>query len=161
LNMPLAFDDIVQLPHGLVLVCGPAGSGKSTTLAALAQEALRARSLLLVTLEDPIEYTLTTFNQSLIRRRQIGRDVRDFATGLRDALRADPELLLLGELRDPESIALALTAAETGHLVLASMHSGSAASAIERIVDAAPSERQAQVRLQLADSLRAVVAQRL
>ena len=161
LNMPLAFDDLVQLPHGLVLVCGPAGSGKSTTLAALAQEALRARSIVLVTLEDPIEYTLSAFNQSLIRRRQIGRDVRDFATGLRDALRADPELLLLGELRDPESIALALTAAETGHLVLASMHSGSAASAVERIVDAAPIERQPQVRLQLADSLRAVIAQRL
>lgn len=161
LNMPLAFDDVVQLPHGLVLVCGPAGSGKSTTLAALAQEALRARSIVLVTLEDPIEYTLSAFNQSLIRRRQIGRDVKDFATGLRDALRADPELLMLGELRDPESIALALTAAETGHLVLASMHSGSASSAIERIVDAAPNERQQQVRLQLAESLRAVIAQRL
>ena len=161
LGMPLAFDDLVQLPHGLVLVCGPAGSGKSTTLAALAQEALRSRPLLLVTLEDPIEYTLTATNQSLIRRRQVGRDVADFATGLRDALRADPELLLLGELRDPETIALALTAAETGHLVLASMHSGSAASAIERIVDASPTDRQQQVRLQLGDSLRAVVAQRL
>jgi twitching motility protein PilT len=161
LGMPLAFDDLVQLPHGLVLVCGPAGSGKSTTLAALAQEALRSRPLLLVTLEDPIEYTLTATNHSLIRRRQVGRDVSDFATGLRDALRADPELLLLGELRDPETIALALTAAETGHLVLASMHSGSAASAIERIVDASPTDRQEQVRLQLADSLRAVIAQRL
>jgi twitching motility protein PilT len=161
LNMPLPFDDLVQLPHGLVLVCGPAGSGKSTTLAALAQEALRSRALLLVTLEDPIEYTLSASNQSLIRRRQIGRDVSDFATGLRDALRADPELLLIGELRDPETIALALTAAETGHLVLASMHSGSVASAIERIVDASPTDRQGQVRVQLADSLRAVIAQRL
>jgi len=161
LNMPLPFDDLVQLPHGLVLVCGPAGSGKSTTLAALAQEALRSRALLLVTLEDPIEYTLSASNQSLIRRRQVGRDVRDFATGLRDALRADPELLLIGELRDPETIALALTAAETGHLVLASMHSGSVASAIERIVDASPTDRQGQVRVQLADSLRAVIAQRL
>ncbi|HEY2734221.1 MAG TPA: ATPase, T2SS/T4P/T4SS family, partial [Polyangiales bacterium] len=115
----------------------------------------------LVTLEDPIEYTLTPSETSLVRRRQIGRDVRDFASGLRDALRADPEMLMLGELRDPESIALALTAAETGHLVLASMHSGSASSAIERIVDSYETGRQQQIRWQLADSLRAVVAQRL
>jgi twitching motility protein PilT len=161
LNMPLSFDDLIDLPHGLVLVCGAAGAGKSTTLAALAQEALQRRSMLLVTLEDPIEYTLTPSETSLVRRRQIGRDVRDFATGLRDALRADPEMLMLGELRDPESIALALTAAETGHLVLASMHSGSAASAIERIVDSYPTGRQQQIRWQLAESLRAVVAQRL
>ncbi|HEX4351313.1 MAG TPA: PilT/PilU family type 4a pilus ATPase, partial [Polyangiales bacterium] len=161
LNMPLSFDDLIDLPHGLVLVCGAAGAGKSTTLAALAQEALQRRSMLLVTLEDPIEYTLTPSETSLVRRRQIGRDVRDFATGLRDALRADPEMLMLGELRDPESIALALTAAETGHLVLASMHSGSAASAIERIVDSYPTGRQRQIRWQLAESLRAVVAQRL
>jgi twitching motility protein PilT len=161
LNMPFAFDDLIDLPHGLVLVCGAAGSGKSTTLAALAEEALHRRSLVLVTLEDPIEYTLTPSPTSLLRRRQIGRDVRDFATGLRDSLRADPELLLLGELRDPETIALALTAAETGHLVLASMHSGSAASAVERIIDAFPAARQQQVRLQLAESLRAIVAQRL
>jgi twitching motility protein PilT len=161
LNMPCAFDDLVDLPHGLVLVCGAAGSGKSTTLAALAQEALRRRSRVLVTLEDPIEYALTGSETSLVRRRQIGRDVSDFATGLRDALRADPDILLLGEIRDPETIALALTAAETGHLVLASMHSGSAASAVERIVDACPAVRQSQVRLQLAESLRAIVAQRL
>jgi twitching motility protein PilT len=161
LNMPFAFDDLVDLPHGLVLVCGAAGSGKSTTLAALAETALRRRSLVLVTLEDPIEYALSAPPTSLVRRRQIGRDVRDFATGLRDALRADPELLLLGELRDPETIALALTAAETGHLVIASMHSGSAASAVERIIDAFPAARQQQVRLQLAESLRAIVAQRL
>jgi twitching motility protein PilT len=161
LNMPFAFDDLVDLPHGLVLVCGAAGSGKSTTLAALAQEALRRRSRVLVTLEDPIEYVLTGSDTSLVRRRQIGRDVSDFATGLRDALRADPDMLLLGEIRDPESIALALTAAETGHLVLASMHSGSTASAVERIVDSCPAGRQQQIRLQLAESLRAVVAQRL
>ena len=161
LNMPFAFDDLVDLSHGLVLVCGAAGSGKSTTLAALAQGALQRRSLMLVTLEDPIEYALTASNTSIVRRRQIGRDVRDFATGLRDALRADPELLLLGELRDPETIALALTAAETGHLVLASMHSGSAASAVERIIDAFPTGSQNQIRVQLAESLRAVVAQRL
>jgi twitching motility protein PilT len=161
LNMPCAFDDLIDLPHGLVLVCGAAGSGKSTTLAALAQEALRRRSLVLVTLEDPIEYVLTPSAASLVRRRQVGNDVRDFAAGLRDALRADPDMLLIGEIRDSETAALALTAAETGHLVLASVHSRSAASAIERLVDACPPEQQAQVRIQLAESLRAVVSQRL
>ncbi|MEY4582237.1 MAG: hypothetical protein RL701_6940 [Pseudomonadota bacterium] len=161
LNMPTPFDDLVELPHGLVLVCGAAGAGKSTTLAALAQEALRRRSIVLVTLEDPIEYALMPSATSLVRRRQIGRDARDFASGLRDALRADPDVLLLGELRDPATIALALTAAETGHLVLASLHSRSAASAIERMVDSFSGDQQQQVRLQLSESLRAVVAQRL
>jgi twitching motility protein PilT len=161
LNMPVNFDDLIDLPHGLVLLCGAAGSGKSTTLAALAQEALRRRSIVLVTLEDPIEYALVASATSLVRRRQIGRDARDFASGVRDVLRADPDVLVLGELRDAETIALALTAAETGHLVLASLHSRSAASAIERIVDGFTAEQQGQVRLQLAEALRAVVAQRL
>jgi twitching motility protein PilT len=161
LNMPVAFDDLVDLPHGLVLVCGAAGAGKSTTLAALAQELLRRRSVVMVTLEDPIEYTLTPGAHSLVRRRQIGRDVRDFPAGLRDALRADPEVLLVGEMRDSESISLALTAAETGHLVLSSLHSGSATSAIERIVDAYPTAHKEQIRTQLADALRAVIVQRL
>jgi twitching motility protein PilT len=153
--------ELVDLPHGLVIVCGATGSGKSTTLAALAQEALERRSIALVTLEDPIEHALVAPDSSIIRRREVGRDVSDFATGLRDALREDPDVILLGEMRDPETIGLALTAAETGHLVLSSLHSRSAASAIERIVDAYPPERQQQVRVQLADSLRAVVAQRL
>jgi len=161
LHMPIPFDDVVMAPHGLVLVCGATGSGKSTTLAALATEAMRRRSIVLVTLEDPIEYALDAPEGSIVRRRQIGRDVPDFASGLRDALREDPDVLLVGEMRDPESIALALTAAETGHLVLASLHSRGAASAIERIVDASPSERRNQVRVQLAESLRAIVAQRL
>ena len=161
LDMPVAFDDVVNLPHGLVLVCGATGSGKSTTLAALAQEALRRRSILLVTLEDPIEYRLTEGARSLVRRRQIGRDVSDFASGLRDALREDPDVLLVGEMRDADTIALALTAAETGHLVLASIHSRSTSSAVERIVDAYSADRQSQVRAQLAESLRVVVGQRL
>ena len=161
LHMPVPLDDLADLTQGLVLVCGATGSGKSTTLAALAQEALRKRSIVLTTLEDPIEYSLSPPETSLIRRRQVGRDVRDFATGLRDALREDPDVLLVGEMRDPETIGLALTAAETGHLVLASLHSRSAASAIERIVDVYPGERQSQIRVQLADSLRAVVVQRL
>jgi twitching motility protein PilT len=161
LRMPVPLEDLVDLPHGLVLVCGATGSGKSTTLAALAQEALHRRSIVLLTLEDPIEHGLSAPETSVVRRREVGRDVRDFAHGLRDALREDPDVILLGEMRDPETIALALTAAETGHLVLSSLHSGSAASAIERIVDAYPPARQGQIRVQLADSLRAVVAQRL
>jgi twitching motility protein PilT len=161
LDLPVALDDLVELPHGLVLVCGASGSGKSTTLAALAQEAFRRRSVVLTTLEDPIEYVLHAPDTSILRRRQVGRDVPDFATGLRDALRQDPNIILIGEMRDPETISLALTAAETGHLVLASLHSRGAASAIERIIDAYPPERATQIRAQLADSLRAVVAQRL
>jgi twitching motility protein PilT len=172
--------ELPLLPNGLVIVCGPTGSGKTTTLAALAQEALRARSIVLVSLEDPIEFVLSargggvgdgaehgryrepdTRAPSLVRQRQIGRDVADFATGLRDALREDPDVILVGEMRDEASISLALTAAETGHLVLATLHSRSAASAIERIVDSYPHARQAQIRAQLADSLRAVVSQRL
>jgi twitching motility protein PilT len=161
LQMPVAFDDVVGLPHGLVLVCGATGSGKSTTLAALAQAAMSKRSVVLVTLEDPIEYALDPAEGSLLRRRQIGRDVADFASGLRDALREDPDVLLVGEMRDPETIGLAITAAETGHLVLASLHSRGAASAIERIVDAHPEESRAQVRVQLAGSLRAIIGQTL
>lgn len=155
-------NELALLPNGLVLVCGPTGSGKSTTLAALAREILRRRSIVLVSLEDPVEYVLSASRgRSIVRQRQIGRDVRDYATGLRDALREDPDVILVGEMRDAESISLALTAAETGHLVLATLHSRSAASAIERIVDAYPDGRQAQLRTQLADSLKAVVAQRL
>ncbi|HZS35985.1 MAG TPA: PilT/PilU family type 4a pilus ATPase [Polyangia bacterium] len=163
LHLPVALDDLVDVPHGLVLVCGATGSGKSATLAALAGEALRRHSPLVITLEDPIEYLLQPppGSTGLVRQRQIGRDARDFPTGLRDALREDPDLLLIGEMRDADSIALALTAAETGHLVLASLHSRSATSAVERIVDAYPPERQQQIRVQLADALRAVVAQRL
>ena len=161
LHMPVPIDDLADLPHGLVLVCGATGAGKSTTLAALAQEALRRRSIALTTLEEPIEFVLSASEASLLRRREIGRDVVDFPAGLRDALREDPDVLLVGEMRDPVTIGLALTAAETGHLVLSSLHARSAASAVERIVDAYPPERQAQIRVQLADALRAVVVQRL
>jgi twitching motility protein PilT len=161
LHMPVPIDDLSDLPHGLVLVCGATGAGKSTTLAALAQQALQRRSIVLTTLEDPIEFALSPSEGSLLRRREVGRDVPDFASGLRDALREDPDVLLLGEMRDPETIGLAITAAETGHLVLSSLHSRSAASAIERIVDAYPPERQTQIRVQLADALQAVVVQRL
>jgi twitching motility protein PilT len=161
LGLPVSLDDLIDLPHGLVIVCGPTGSGKSTTLAALAREALDRRSCVLLTLEDPIEYELAVGARGIVRQRQIGRDVKDFATGLRDGLREDPDVLLIGEMRDAETVSLALTAAETGHLVLASLHSRSAASAIDRIIDTYPSDQKPQIRTQLADALRVVVSQRL
>lgn len=161
LHLGVPIESLVDLPHGLVLVVGATGSGKSTTLAALAQEALKRRSIALSTLEDPIEIALVCSAQSILRRREVGRDVPTFHSGLRDALREDPDVLLVGEMRDPETISLALTAAETGHLVLASLHAASATSAIERIVDSYPPERAEQIRVQLADSLRVVLAQRL
>jgi twitching motility protein PilT len=162
LRLPLPLDDLVDLPHGLVLVCGATGSGKSTTVAAMLGEALRRRPSLLITLEDPIEYWLaSSHNRGVAHQRQVGRDVTDFRTGLRDALRADPDLLLVGEMRDAESISLALTAAETGHLVFSTLHARSASSAVDRILDSVDGARHAQARAQLADGLRAVIAQRL
>jgi twitching motility protein PilT len=161
LNMPVPLQGLAELPHGLVLLCGSTGSGKSTTLAALCRHALEHRSVMLVTLEDPIEFVLPATNQSIVRQRQIGRDVADFTTGLRDALRSDPDVIMVGELRDAETIRLALTAAETGHLVLASLHSGSAAACVERVIDAYPADQRTQIRIQLADALRAVVVQKL
>lgn len=161
LNLPVDLSWIPALNHGLVLFTGPTGSGKSTTMASLVRHLLETRGGLLITLEDPIEYRFDPTGKSLVRQREIGRHVVDFPTGLRDALREDPDVLLVGEMRDVESIRLALTAAETGHLVLASLHSRSAPAAVERIVDAYPAERQRQIRVQLADALRGVVAQRL
>lgn len=161
LEMPVPLDDLVQLPHGLVLAVGSTGSGKSTTLAALAQEILRQRGGLLVSLEDPIEYELVGGGAALVRQRELGSHAASFAEGLRAALREDPDVLLVGEMRDAASVQLALTAAETGHLVLSTLHSRSAAAAVDRIIDACPPGRHAQVRTQLAASLRAVIAQRL
>ena len=161
LQLPLNLANLAELPNGLVLLCGATGSGKSSTLAALSRHALEQRSILLVTLEDPIEFQLRASSQSIVRQRQIGRDTKSFTAGLRDALRSDPDIIVVGELRDPETIRLALTAAETGHLVLASIHSGSATACVERVVDAYPADQRSQIRVQLADALRAVVVQRL
>jgi twitching motility protein PilT len=143
-----------------VLMTGPTGSGKSTTLAALVEHLARGRSCHIVTLEDPIEYRFGA-GRSILHQREVGTHVPSFAAGLRAALRESPDVLLVGELRDPETIALALDAAETGHLVLSTLHSGSAAGAIERIVNASPEADRAAVRTQLASALRFVLTQQL
>lgn len=158
LNLP---DDLVQLVShhsGLVLMTGTAGSGKSTTLVSLIEHVNRTSSKHVITLEDPIEYEYRA-QRSLIHQRQIGSHVDSFATGLRAALRESPDIILLGEMRDHATIAAALTAAETGHLVLSTLHASGAVMAIDRIIDVFPEHQQAQVRHQLAGVLRAVVTQ--
>jgi twitching motility protein PilT len=158
LHLPNDLHDLVRYPSGLVLLAGRAGSGKSTTLAALIEHLNRTRAKHIITLEDPIEYEYVP-RRCLIHQREVGAQLDDFASGLRAALRESPDVLLVGEMRDRETIAAALTAAETGHLVLSTVHSASAAGAIDRIVDIFPEHQQTQVRLQLALVLRAVVSQ--
>lgn len=150
-----------DVPHGLVLVCGYTGSGKSTTMASLLHHRVSQNARHLITLESPLEYIIPQGHLSLVRQREVGAHVSSFAAGLRDALREDPDELMIGEMRDAETIGLALTAAETGHLVWSSLHSRTARSAIERIIDQVPAAAQRQVRGQLADSLRVVICQRL
>ncbi|CAI8734980.1 Type II/IV secretion system family protein [Pseudomonas donghuensis] len=152
------FRQIAELAGGLVLVTGPTGSGKSTTLAALVDHLNRERPLHIVTLEDPIEF-IHSSQRSRISQREIGRHSHGFAQALRAALRQDPDVIMLGELRDPQTIRLALTAAETGHLVLATVHTGSAAKTIDRLVDVFAAEEKQLVRAMLAESLQAVVSQ--
>ena len=160
LGLPRSLAALGALLDGMVLLNGPAGSGKSTTLAALVGEINRTRAVHVITLEDPIEY-LHTPQRSLIHQREVGAHVESFSSGLRAALRESPDVILVGEMRDLETISLALTAAETGHLVLSTLHSGAGAMAIDRIIDVFPDAQQAQVRTQLASVLRAVVTQRL
>ncbi len=160
LNLPDSVGNLGDLPGGLVLVVGTTGSGKSTTLAAIVERVNRTRARHIITLEDPVEYIYQP-RRCLIHQREVGTHVESFSAGLRAALRECPEVILVGEMRDRETVALALTAAETGHLVLSTLHSGTAAMAIDRIVDIFPEHQQAQVRLQMAGSLRAVVTQRL
>lgn len=158
LALPEILNTFCMLPSGIVLVTGPTGSGKSTTLASMIDEINRTRSVHILTLEDPIEYVHES-RCALVTQRQVGRDSGSFARALRAALRQDPDVILVGELRDPETISLALTAAETGHLVLGSLHSASAAKTVDRIIDAAPAEAKNEVRSLLSESLRAVVSQ--
>jgi len=160
LGVPPSVSALADTPQGLVLVTGPTGSGKSTTLASMIRYISQRRACHILTLEDPIEYHHEHAN-SIITQREIGTDSDSFARALRSALREDPDVLLVGEMRDPESIQTALTIAETGHLVLATLHTNDSAQAIDRIIDVFPAERQGQIRIQLASSLIGVIAQRL
>ncbi len=160
LQLPPILTKIASKPQGLVLVTGPTGSGKSTTLAAMIDYINETSSKHIITLEDPIEY-IHHHKKSLIDQREVGRDTKQFATGLRASLRQDPDVILVGELRDLETISTAVTAAETGHLVFGTLHTVSAPATIERIVDVFPAEQQAQIRYQLASVLVGVISQRL
>ncbi len=160
LQLPPVLKQFVEKPRGLVLVTGPTGSGKSTTLAAMIDYVNENFQKHIITLEDPIEFQ-HNHRKCIINQREIGADVHDFNQALRVALRQDPDIILVGEMRDLETIQIALTAAETGHLVLGTLHTSSAASTIERIIDVFPAEKQTQIRTQLAGSLVGVVAQRL
>jgi len=160
LGLPSEIAKFAALRNGLVLVCGPTGSGKSTTLAALVREINRTRAVHVVTIEDPIEYDHVN-DRAVIEQIEIGRDAISFPVALRSTLRQDPDVLLVGEMRDPETASTALTAAETGHLVLSTLHTSDAAQAIHRIVDLFPPEQQIHVYRQLALSLYATVTQQL
>jgi twitching motility protein PilT len=160
LGLPEIVDELVRLPQGLILVTGPTGSGKSTTLASMIDAINEDRACHIITIEDPIEY-VHEHKQSAVNQRELGADTNSFARALRSVLREDPDVLLVGEMRDIETIASALTIAETGHLVFATLHTNDAAQTLDRIVDVFPSEQQAQIRVQLASSLQAVISQRL
>ena len=160
LGLPEVLLQLAREPRGLVLVTGPTGSGKSTTLATMIDSINESRALHIVTIEDPIEF-LHQHKTSVINQREVGADAKGFAEALRGALRQDPDVILVGEMRDLETISTALTAAETGHLVLATLHTQSAPSTIDRIIDVFPGEQQAQVRAQIAGSLQGVVTQAL
>jgi twitching motility protein PilT len=160
LGCPQTFKDIVNVPRGLVLVTGPTGSGKSTTLAAMMDYKNDNDYSHILTIEDPIEFVHSS-KKCLINQREVHRDTLGFAEALRSALREDPDIILVGELRDLETIRLALTAAETGHLVFGTLHTSSAAKTIDRIIDVFPAGEKSMVRSMLSESLRAVIAQTL
>ena len=160
LNAPRVFKEIIDVPRGLVLVTGPTGSGKSTTLAAMVDDINVNRADHIITIEDPIEF-LHTPKKCLINQREVGPHTHSFANALRSALREDPDVILVGELRDLETMRLALTAAETGHVVFATLHTSSAPKTVDRIVDSFPGGEKDMVRAMLSESLRAVISQTL
>lgn len=160
LGAPQVAHDLALRPRGLVLVTGPTGSGKSTTLTAMVDIINSTRPVHIVTIEDPIEFHHTS-RHALIHQREVGSDTNSFAEALRRVLRQDPDVILVGELRDTESIRTALSAAETGHLVLSTLHTQGAAKSINRIVDAFPADQQAQIRTQLGDTLQGIISQTL
>jgi twitching motility protein PilT len=160
LGLPPIVEHLVTLPQGFVLVTGPTGAGKSTTLASMIDAINEQRACHIVTIEDPIEY-VHEHKRSAVNQREIGSDVDSFARGLRSAFREDPDVLLVGEMRDNETIQAALTLAETGHLVFATLHTNDAAQTLDRVVDVFQAEQQAQIRVQLAGTLQAIISQRL
>ena len=160
LNLPPALYDLVDAHKGLVLVTGPTGSGKSTTLAAIINQINETRQANIITIEDPVEF-IHKDKKSIVSQREVGKQTKSFAAALKGALREDPDVILVGELRDIETISMALTAAETGHLVFGTLHTSGAPNTINRIIDVFPSEQQAQIQAQLAESLKMVVTQKL
>ena len=160
LGLPPVLETLAEEPRGLILVTGPTGSGKSTTLAAMIDHINATRPDHILTIEDPIEYVYTG-KQSIIHQREVGRDVPSFAAALRSALREDPDVILVGEMRDYETISAAVTAAETGHLVMSTLHTIGASQTIDRIIDVCPAGAQNQIRSQLASVLRGVITQQL
>lgn len=160
LNMPQVLIELANKPQGLILVTGPTGSGKSTTLAAMIDYINENKAKHIITLEDPIEY-VHHHKQSIINQREIGIDTGSFANGLRASLRQDPDIILVGEMRDLETISTAITAAETGHLVFGTLHTSSAPTTIDRIIDVFPPHQQGQIRIQLANVLQGIISQRL
>jgi len=160
LNLPKIYHSFAQLKNGLILVTGPTGHGKSTTLAAIIEEINQTRSEHIITIEDPIEYVYQG-KKSIVSQRELHSDTHSWEVALRSVLREDPDVVLVGEMRDYETIAAALTVAETGHLVFATLHTNSAAQTLDRIVDVFPENQQAQIRMQLSNSLEAVLSQRL
>lgn len=160
LGLPSVLEQIARYPRGLVLVTGPTGSGKSTSLAAMIHQINTERSVHIITIEDPIEY-LHQHRMSIINQREVGQDTKEFANALRAALREDPDVILVGEMRDLETMQNAIRAAETGHLVFATLHTNSAAQTVDRVVDQFPVDQQEQIRLMLSNSLQAVLCQQL
>lgn len=160
LNLPKSLKNMIRYKNGLVLITGPTGSGKSTTLSAMIEEINQRESLSIVTIEDPVEYIFEN-KKSLIRQREIGRDTLSFANALKSVLRQDLDIIMVGELRDKESIEAALTAAETGHLVFGTLHTNGAAETINRLIDVFSKEKQEQIKAQLSLVLRGVVSQQL
>jgi twitching motility protein PilT len=160
LNLPPILETLSDRPRGLILVTGPTGSGKSTSLAAMVDYINSNKALHIITIEDPIEY-LHTHKQSIINQRELGGDTKAFSNALRACLREDPDVILVGEMRDTETIALAITAAETGHLVFATLHTNNAAESIDRIIDVFPPGQQEQIRVQLSNNIVAICAQQL
>jgi len=159
-DLPQVLYEIIDMHKGLVLVTGPTGSGKSTTLAAIVNEINKTKTSNIITVEDPVEFIHKDI-KSIVSHREVGKQTKTFASALRAALREDPDVILVGEMRDLETVGLALTAAETGHLVFGTLHTSGAPSTINRIIDVFPPEQQAQIRAQISTSLKMVVTQRL